>query len=745
MATGTQARYSIRPFAKAGARSLSHDAGEKSSVSTSAKQHRGNWVPVVGTCVARARGHTVTKLRDGRVLVTGGLGVGGFLNEVDLYTPARKAWQLAAPLPEPRVNHSACLLSDGQVLVVGGSRGRVAERCPALVYDPVRDAWRQAAAPQRAFSDTRTPVICAPLPGGRAVVAGGSDSRGVPRDDVEIWDGDRFTPGPTCPHPLHSPWLATRDDGTVVVASAAGVYLLLPDGTLRALGRPRSTRVAAAYALLPDGNVLVAGGEGANGLRSVEMCDVDSGRWSSLDAMDCARANADGVTLGNGLVLVLGGGTGRTITRSALAWDPRENRWFPSGVTMSWRHEARLVALGGARALVVGGVDPQTRTIPAFCEQWEDDGDTTCGFTPRSTSRARPVDQGARDRLVLQRLHKDWDEANRELFGGRLKPVVMELADLQRRIAEWNADRRCIRFSRSSCQELLWPQLREVLRHEMAHQFVAEVLGVVDEEPHGAAFRDVCTRFGIDARASGAPATKLAPEEEAVRRRVEKLRALSRSPNPHESESAQALADKLVADYRELFVDGPQDETDGAMCVRHVGVHTTRRNLFDHAVGRFLSNHGGVQVIWTDSFDVQTGASGLVLELLGPAAHVERAAYMHDFLRRAVEQLWEADQASGGRATQRQRLSFMVAAVEAFEQKIKKVEQEAEHGLVPLPRARVEAFVRARYPRLVTSRSRASVDEDAAARGAEAGRRLDYREGVGNGAGGPRLLGPGAR
>ena len=43
-----------------------------------------------------------------------------------------------------------------------------------------------------------------------------------------------------------------------------------------------------------------------------------------------------------------------------------------------------------------------------------------------------------------------------------------------------------------------WQVVIEVLRHEMAHQYVDEVLRIHDESAHGPAFRKVCAERSID-------------------------------------------------------------------------------------------------------------------------------------------------------------------------------------------------------------------------------------------------------
>ncbi|MCC6627364.1 MAG: hypothetical protein IT340_08175 [Chloroflexi bacterium] len=140
------------------------------------------YVPATGawSAVERLRqgrlAHTATLLHDGTVLVVGGLTEQGssgdrirHVPDTELFDPAMLTW---APVPGPplaRHAHTATLLADGTVLVVGGlAHGRrltAAER-----YDPVAGVWLPAGAvtPAR-FGHTATT-----LADGAALVTGGA-------------------------------------------------------------------------------------------------------------------------------------------------------------------------------------------------------------------------------------------------------------------------------------------------------------------------------------------------------------------------------------------------------------------------------------------------------------------------------------------------------------------------------------------------------------------------------------------
>jgi hypothetical protein len=79
----------------------------------------------------------------------------------------------------------------------------------------------------------------------------------------------------------------------------------------------------------------------------------------------------------------------------------------------------------------------------------------------------------------------------------------MLLTDTTNRLGRWAGSTRRLELSRPLVLARPWPEVRSVLEHEMAHQFVDEVLGIHDETAHGQTFQQVCAERGID-RVAGA-------------------------------------------------------------------------------------------------------------------------------------------------------------------------------------------------------------------------------------------------
>ena len=106
---------------------------------------------------------------------------------------------------------------------------------------------------------------------------------------------------------------------------------------------------------------------------------------------------------------------------------------------------------------------------------------------------------------LLRELRSCFDWENHARFRSKLAPPVFALSEAAGRLGQWMRATRTLELSRALVLERPWSEVLSVLQHEMAHQFVDEVLGVRDESAHGETFQRVCAERGIDARAAGAP------------------------------------------------------------------------------------------------------------------------------------------------------------------------------------------------------------------------------------------------
>ena len=280
--------------------------------------------------------HAATLLADGRVLVTGGStplasATPGYVNDAsaEIYDPVANTWTATPSMSVARAHHTATLLPDGKVLVVGGENAQYVVEASAEVYDPVANAW---SAPRAQPVSPRSQHTATLLPSGRVLIAGGFDIVNgllTPSAGAELYDpvlqtststdvhgvtttvvtGQDFTataPMAT-PHYGHS---ATRlADGRVVVVGGNTTQTEIYDptaATWTTQGATTATHTAHGAALLADGRILVVGGT-QSAQPGAELFDPATGQWTATSQMLVARGNATATRMPDGSVLACGG------------------------------------------------------------------------------------------------------------------------------------------------------------------------------------------------------------------------------------------------------------------------------------------------------------------------------------------------------------------------------------------------------------------------------------------------------
>jgi len=267
----------------------------------------------------------------------------------------------------------------------------------------------------------------------------------------------------------------------------------------------------------------------------------------------------------------------------------------------------------------------------------------------------------------------------------------------------------------------------EVLKHEMAHQYVSEVLAERGETAHGPAFRGVCARLGIDAAATGLPAVMHDDRERRLVDRIARLLALAESPNAHEAEAAASAAQRLMLKYN-LDVSTAPGRTYGFL---HVGKPSGRVGEAERILAMILGRHYFVEVIWVPVYRALEGKRGTVLELCGSEANLAMADYVHAFLTNTAAQLWEEHKRGARIRSNRDRRVFLAGVMTGFADKLaKQAAKHREEGLVWVRDADLDGYFRKRHPRIRHVRYAGHRKNEAYAHGKAAGGRIVLRKGV---------------
>ncbi|HYQ43635.1 MAG TPA: DUF2786 domain-containing protein [Polyangiaceae bacterium] len=367
---------------------------------------------------------------------------------------------------------------------------------------------------------------------------------------------------------------------------------------------------------------------------------------------------------------------------------------------------------------------------------------THCGPTMEARTERLSAEL---ERAALHAIIRTWDDLNGALFRFQLARPALELVDSSSRLGRWHGGLRVIEISRSLLVEHGWGVLVEVLKHEMAHQYVDEVLGQPDDAMHGSTFRRVCEERGIDPSAAGVPGVAKQPAfEQHLLERIAKLLALAESSNEHEAQAAMSAAQRLMLKYNiDLAVSGLQP----AYGFRHLGEPSGRVNEAQRILAGILGDHFFVQAIWVPVWRAQVGKRGSVLEICGSEANLELADYVHAFLNVTAERLFrEYRRSASGKGAN--RLRFVAGVMSGFRERLDRERKKSKsEGLVWVGDAALDGFFRKRHPRIRWTRYSVGHGSEAYARGREAGERIVLHRGITANAsgGGPRLLGAGRR
>jgi len=309
-----------------------------------------------GEMAANRYTHTATLLSDGKVLVAGGstgINENPFYSSAELYDPATGTWSATGSMGTARQAHTATLLPDGTVLIAGGAIDitGTGSLSSAESYDPATGTWTATGS----MGTTRSWHTATLLPNGKVLIAGGTGNTGV-LSSAELYD------------PATGLWSATGSMGT-------------------ARHFPFAT-------LLPNGKVLVAGGgttvDGSVTLSSSEIYDPDTGLWTTTGPMNTARQGATLTLLPDGKVLTAGGwgGAASLSLSSAELYDPATGSWTPTGSMGAVRYRTTATLLANGKVLVAGGETGAGVTYVDSAESYDPSTEIWSATVSMSAARA---------------------------------------------------------------------------------------------------------------------------------------------------------------------------------------------------------------------------------------------------------------------------------------------------------------------------------------------------------------------
>jgi hypothetical protein len=339
---------------------------------------------------------------------------------------------------------------------------------------------------------------------------------------------------------------------------------------------------------------------------------------------------------------------------------------------------------------------------------------------------------------LLRRLAEAWDDLNYQHLRSRLKSPSIRLHEGERRWGSWDPQRRLITISKRQVSAYTWESAIATLKHEMAHQFVSEILEHDDEPAHGESFKHACRLLAVDPAPRGDGGVSLlrpggpgrrASADDSRLLKIHKLLSLAdNNPSEHEARAAFARASELMLKYN--LDSGERLKQDCAYA--HLGTSSGRVSLHQYAIAGILQEFFFVQCIWVDSYVVLTGVRGHILEIMGTQSNVDMADYVYTCLLRQCEALWlafKAERQIKRRSAKREYLDGLLAGFRR--QLITTTARSKERGLVWVGDPALDAYSRARHPRTTRSRLTGVVPSEIRDQGIAAGQQMRLHRPVG--------------
>jgi uncharacterized repeat protein (TIGR03803 family) len=276
-------------------------------------------------------GQTATELTNGTLLIAGGqvyneynpVSIQEVTNEAEIFNPKTGTSAMTGFMTDSRTFDQAILLTNGQVMVMGGGGDGSSE-----IYDPGSASW--PFSDFQFMNEEREYFISVLLTNGQVLAAGGYDDNGeYDNSTAEVYD------------PGSQTWYSVQD-------------------------MPYAAEQFAAV-LLTNGTVLVCGGQDTGTPEdNAAIYNPQTQTWTSIAPMNEARAGHAAVRLSNGQVLVMGGAGDNTTE----IYDPGSGTWSYGANMNDYRTDVSAVTLINRQILISGDDNTDVEIYDPVQQMW---------------------------------------------------------------------------------------------------------------------------------------------------------------------------------------------------------------------------------------------------------------------------------------------------------------------------------------------------------------------------------------
>lgn len=345
---------------------------------------------------------------------------------------------------------------------------------------------------------------------------------------------------------------------------------------------------------------------------------------------------------------------------------------------------------------------------------------------------------------ILHGLSCEWDAALWILdrfYRARMMKPFFNIKDMERRVGYWSVDKREICLSRDFVLNHSWDDVKEVLKHEMAHQFTHEVLHARNEKPHGPSFQKACKLLRANPKASGSFQTLIqrvnsdSPNrEDKVLLKVKKLMALAQSKNRHEAEAAMIKAHDLISRHN---IDLIKNKLNQDYVSVYVGRPALRHFREEYVLAGLILDFYFVQGLWISTYVIEKSKMGRVLEISGTKQNVQMAGYVYDYVKHFIDSQWTIYN-KDKKLNRYRKTDFAIGIINGFRLKLEtqenqRIKSDENYALVKVDDPGLKKYMDYHHPHTTTvRRNRLKQDKDVVEDGISIGKKLVISKGITN-------------
>lgn len=325
---------------------------------------------------------------------------------------------------------------------------------------------------------------------------------------------------------------------------------------------------------------------------------------------------------------------------------------------------------------------------------------------------------------------QQWDFFNYYYLKGQLRHPQIEVFSGKSSFGFWKPDTRIIGISRDHIDEHPWIRVMETLRHEMAHQFVDEVINFAYVKPHGDAFEYACRKLRVPSHASESwhydKNQKRDSSENPIIQKVAKLLSLAQSPNENEAQLAMKKARELLLKHQLS-----DDVINAGNSFAHyktmeIGTAKGRFERWEKKLTHILQDYFFVKIIWDSSWISQKSRMGSIPIAHGRPENLAMADYVYHFFLNLLPNLWEDFKKNQNLNSDRRRREYYYGVLCGFADKLEQqnTHLQQEKALIWTGDKGLDDFYRHLHPRIHSQSSGSATVGEVFMHGKETGQNV---------------------